>query len=55
MRIEYRRVNIDTLQGIKQAEKLRAQGWIIGSATPFGIVFYEIKKIPGKKPMKKVK
>ena len=55
MRIEYKRVNIDTLSGIKQAEKLQAQGRIIGSATPFGIVFYEIKKIPDKKSMKKVK
>lgn len=55
MRIEYRRVDIDTLQGIKQAEKLQAKGWIIGSATPFDIEFYRLKKIPGKKFIKKVK
>jgi hypothetical protein len=55
LRIEYRRVNIDTLQGIKQAEKLQAQGRIIGSATLFDIEFYRLKKIPGKKSMKKVK
>ena len=55
MRIEYRRVNIDTLKGRKQAEKLQAQGWVIGSATPFDIEFYRLKKIPGKKSMKKVK
>jgi hypothetical protein len=55
MRIEYRRVNIDTLQGIKQAEKLQAQGWVIGSSSPFDIEFYQVKKIPGKKSTKKVK
>ena len=55
MRIEYKRINIDTLSGIKQAEKLQAQGWIIGSSSPFDIEFYRLKKIPGKKSMKKVK
>jgi hypothetical protein len=55
MKIEYKRINLDTLQGIKQAEKLQVQGWIIGSATPFDIEFYRNKKISGKKSMKKVK
>ena len=55
MKTEYKRINIDTLQGIEQAEKLQAQGWVIGSATPFDIEFYRLKKIPGKKSMKKVK
>jgi hypothetical protein len=55
MKTEYKRINLDTLKGIKQAEKLQAQGWIVGSATPFDIEFYRNKKIPGKKSMKKVK
>jgi hypothetical protein len=55
MRIEYKRINIDTLQGIEQAEKLQAQGWIIGSVTPFDIEFYRNKKITGKKSTKRVK
>ena len=55
MRIEYKRINIDTLSGIKQAEKLQAQGWIIGSSSPFDIEFYRVEKNTGKKSMKNVK
>ena len=55
MKTEYKRINLDTLKGIKQAEKLQAQGWIIGSSSPFDIEFYRVEKNTGKKSTKKVK
>lgn len=32
MKYEYKKINISTIEGIKQAEKLQAEGWIISSS-----------------------
>lgn len=44
MKFEYQRINIESIKGIKQAEKLQSSGWkIIQSGFTF-ILFERIKK-----------
>lgn len=37
---EYKQVDTSTLKGLKQAERLKAAGWQIGSTGLFLILFY---------------
>jgi hypothetical protein len=44
-KLEYRTINVRTLRGLKEAERLKAQGWTIGSVGFETIQFY--KRNPG--------
>ena len=41
MMIKYKTVDTSTLKGLKQAERLKQNGWIIGSVGLFLIQFYK--------------
>lgn len=42
-KIEYKTVDTRTIKGIKQAERLQANGWTQGSIGLFSIQFYRKK------------
>lgn len=41
MKIKYKTVDTRTLKGLKQAEQLKALGWIIGSVGLYTMQFYK--------------
>lgn len=47
--IEYKTVDTSTLKGLKEAERLKAQGWTMGRTGLFIIQFYRQKKTKRKK------
>lgn len=44
MKTEYKNVDTSTLKGLKQAERLHAQGWVTGRVGLFIIQFYRTVK-----------
>jgi hypothetical protein len=50
MQYDYKLIDITTLQGIKDAERLKAKGWDIKESSPFAIQFVveirPIEKVP---------
>jgi len=41
MKIKYITCDLTKIEGIERAEKLKAEGWEIGSHSPFSIQFYK--------------
>ena len=41
MKKQYKRVDITTIKGIQLAERLKRNGWIIYSSSPWTICFYK--------------
>lgn len=39
MKYTYKRIDITTLNGLKKAEKLKTDGWVIVNSTPFTLIF----------------
>ena len=44
-RIEYKTVDTSTLKGLKQAERLHANGWKMGRVGLFTVQFYRTKEV----------
>jgi hypothetical protein len=44
MQFEFKTVDTSTMQGIQLAERLKAEGWIIGSIGFYTIQFYKPKQ-----------
>lgn len=47
MRSNYRWVNLMTIDGIKQGERLQRNGWTMINTTPFSITFEKTRRHNG--------